>query len=176
MSHTVAAKTAAIIDKVVSFGLIASFFILIFLSSLNVFFRWFQLSYSWIDPLLRHLVFLMIFLGGVLACAKGSHITIDILNQWSFYKKIKRPMDRLLMLISIFVLGVMIYGSIEMVKTEIEYGKIVFLGIHSSVLVGIIPFGFFLMGLRWFLEFVQILPAPTPTPTQTMKNKKDKKK
>ena len=42
-------------------------------------------------------------------------------------------------------------------KDELEFGKAVFFGIHSGVLVGIIPFGFSLIGFRFLNLFIQSL-------------------
>ena len=43
-----------------------------FLSVTNIFLRWFDMTIYWVEPLVRHLVFLSAFLGGYLRREVGS--------------------------------------------------------------------------------------------------------
>ena len=58
-----------------------SLFFMLFLPLFNIVARWFGQSILWIDPLVRHLVFLSAFMGGVLATGKGNHIKLDLVSR-----------------------------------------------------------------------------------------------
>lgn len=141
--------------------LIACLFLMLGLSVTGIVLRWFQISFSWIDPFVRHLVFLSAFLGGALAAGSGKHIAIDI------FSKILESWDnpRLLKGFKVFISIVsalaclwMVVASIEFTKSELEFGKESFFGIHSGFLVSIIPFGMTLIFLRFVLR-VFLIPG-----------------
>ncbi len=145
------------IDDISSWLLVISVILMLFLSVLNIFLRWGNTTIFWIEPLVRHLVFLSAFLGGVLATGRKNHIGIDIIGRWLEIKKmyaLRLQVERLIYLISIFTLYFLVTSSIEFMKSEAEYGREAFLGIHSSHLVGIIPAGFSLIMIRIFLIFI----------------------
>ncbi len=130
---------------------------MLFLSVLNIFLRWFNMTLFWVEPLVRHLVFLSAFLGGALATGKRSHIGIDILHRWLENKKDSKFAKLILVLttsVSIFTLLWLVYAGIEFMKVELQYGRDVFWGIHSGVLVGIIPFGFGLICFRFIVILI----------------------
>ena len=51
------------------------------LSITGIVLRWFNIAFLWIDPLVRHLVFICTFLGGAIATGRGTHIGIDIIGR-----------------------------------------------------------------------------------------------
>jgi TRAP-type C4-dicarboxylate transport system permease small subunit len=128
------------------------------LSVFSILLRWFETSMLWIDPLVRHLVFLSAFLGGVLATGKGTHIGIDVLGRYfesAHHEALLKNLKRIIGLTSFGTLIWLVYASYEFMLIELKYGKISFLGLHSGVLVGIIPVGFLLMAIRFFNIFLQ---------------------
>jgi TRAP-type C4-dicarboxylate transport system permease small subunit len=139
-------------------ALIVCVITMLFLSVLNIFLRWFNQTLFWVEPLVRHLVFLSAFLGGALATGSKSHIGIDILHRWLQGKEDSSAAKFILYLtsfISIFTCSWLVYAGYEFMKVELEYGRDVFWGVHSGFLVGIIPFGFLLIGLRFiFILFL----------------------
>lgn len=141
-----------LIEKIAYFGLIVSISAMLSLTLLNIVLRWFEISIMWIDPLVRHLVFLAAFLGGCIAAGEDQHIKIDILSRVLKSKKSKKILDIFLSLLSFVAAGFLIYAGIGLFNVEAEFGKEVFLGIHSKLLVGIIPLGATLMGIRFFLR------------------------
>ena len=150
-------KLDKIIDDFASYSLVISVILMLFLSVLNIFLRWGNTTIHWIEPFVRHLVFLSAFLGGILATGRRNHIGIDIIGRWLEVKKMDKmrlQVERLIYLISIVTLYFLIISSIDFVKSEAQYGREAFLGIHSSHLVGIIPFGFSLIMVRIFLIFL----------------------
>ena len=145
------------IEKLSISLLVVSVLAMLSLSVLNIFLRWFNTTLFWIEPLVRHLVFLSAFLGGVLATGNRSHIGIDILHRWLEGKKdsfISRLILQVTCFVSICTLAWLVYAAIEFVKTELEFGRDVFWGIHSGFLVGIIPFGFLLILVRFIIIFL----------------------
>ena len=55
---------------------------MLLLSVINIFLRWGEMTPYWVEPLVRHLVFLSAPLGGVIATGRRNHIGIDILQRW----------------------------------------------------------------------------------------------
>lgn len=148
------------IGRISGILLTISVFLMLTFSVLNVVFRWFEITYIWFDPFVRHLVFLTAFLGGVLATGRDSHIGIDIIGKYLESRHKWRTLmnvRRIIYLASFFVLCWLIMASYEFLKVEIEYGRESFLGIHSAVLVGIIPVGFGLIAYRYLCKFLYTL-------------------
>lgn len=130
---------------------------MLFLTLFGIVLRWFDTAFLWIDPLVRHLVFLSAFLGGTMATGKGSHIGIDVVSKILESKGMKDSiltLKRTTYIVSVIVVGWLAYAAFQFMKVELEFGKEAFLGIHSGVLVGIIPFGFFLIMFRFLYQFL----------------------
>jgi TRAP-type C4-dicarboxylate transport system permease small subunit len=146
------------IEKISSAGLVLSVFMMLIFSILTIILRWFEITFLWFDPLVRHLVFLSAFLGGVIATGRGSHIGIDIIGKYLESKKkyfYLKQVRRIISFVSFGTVCWLIVASMEFFRVEQEYGKESFLGIHSSVLVAIIPFGFSLICYRFFYLFIK---------------------
>ena len=133
---------------------------MLFLSVTSIFLRWFDTSYAWMEPLIRHLVFISAFLGGVLATGRGTHIGIDILSKYfetiKDYRKL-RVLKIISSLAACITLTWLAYASWGFVQLELEFGRNVFWGIHSGVLVGIIPVGMGLITYRFFAKLFTYL-------------------
>ena len=148
------------LEKVSLYSLIVSILGMLLLTLLTIVLRWFSITYLWMDPLIRHLVFLSTFLGGVIATGSKQHIAIDI-----FYKmaeqqgkeKLTLFFQFLTALVSAFTLIWLITAAIDFVGTAFKYEKVVFLGIHRGVLVSIIPFGLGLISYRFFIIAIESL-------------------
>lgn len=145
------------LDKFARYGLVFSVLTMLSLSVLSIALRWFNTSIHWVEPFVRHLVFLSTFLGGVLATGRGEHIGIDIIGKWFESKDNKKALlwiRRIISLASCLTLVWMIKASYGFFLVELKYGKPVFWGIESGFLVAIIPFGFSLIAYRFFFSFV----------------------
>jgi len=102
-------------------------------------------------------VFLAAFLGGSLATGNRHHIKIDILSrilEKSDNKQMAEYIDKLITLVTLTATVVLTIASINLTKVEFEFGKEVFLGVHSGFLIGIIPFGMGLISMRLILRFL----------------------
>lgn len=150
-------KVDQFIEKGTVFLLAVCVIGMLFFSLLSISARWLQLTFVWVDPLVRHLVFFSAFLGGLIAVGEKKHIGIDILPKF-LEAQGKEKYLRMIQTLS-YIAGFLIMlwlgkAGVELVKSEIEYGKEAFLGIHSSVMIGIIPFGSFLLSLRFGIHAI----------------------
>jgi TRAP-type C4-dicarboxylate transport system permease small subunit len=167
----VVTKLDKLIDDIASFLLVVSVALMLFLSVLNIFLRWGNTTIFWVEPFVRHLVFLSAFLGGILATGRKNHIGIDIIGRWlevKKYYKLRLQVERFIYIVSIVTLYFLILSSVDFMHSEAKYGREAFLGIHSSHLVGIIPVGFSAIMVRIFLILVLSFK-----PTSLKKNNKE---
>ena len=148
------------IEKVSSYGLVVAVVLMLFFSCLSIVLRWFNTNFLWLDPFVRHMVFIATFLGGVLATGKRTHIGIDILGKYLenhknyFWLGI---IQQVISLISFLTLIGLVYACYIFAQSEFEFGQISFWGIHTGFLVSIIPVGFGLIAYRFFFLFVSSL-------------------
>ncbi len=146
-----------ILERVSRYGLVASLFIILGLSVFAIVLRWLGSSLMWIEPLVRHLVFLSAFLGGSLATSKNVHIKVDILTKLierSHSKIIHWIHKNLVALFCLIVCMVLTKSGWDFYLVEKEFGAPGFLHIHSAYLVGIIPAGMGLIALRFFNQLI----------------------
>lgn len=146
-----------LLEKISRWGIVSSLFIILSLAILSIVLRWMGQSLMWIDPLIRHLVFLSAFLGGSLATSKGVHIKVDILTHLveSSESKVLKWFHRNVVTLFCLVTTIALTKSAwDFYLVEKEFGAPAFLEIHSAALVGIIPFGMGLIALRFFNQLV----------------------
>jgi TRAP-type C4-dicarboxylate transport system permease small subunit len=142
------------LEKATSHTLVVTILVMLLFSVFSIVIRFFNFSFLWMEPFVRHLVFLSIFLGGIVATGKGTHIGIDIIGKYLEGKglhSVKSFVSFISNTISFITLFWLSYASIGFIKVEQEFGKEVFFGIHSSVLVMIIPVGFSLIATRFMV-------------------------
>ena len=143
-------------DKTIEFIVVICVVLIIVLSCLSIALRWFELALTFIEPLVRHLVFLSAFLGAVMATGSDRHIKIDLMQRYiQKRKKLNRVFLPIYFLVILAVLIALSYSAFHFTLSELEYGKIDFLGIHSGVLTSIIPLGFILMTFRHCLRLFE---------------------
>lgn len=145
------------LDRACTWALIVSLGAMIILTLCNILLRWFGSTILWIEPMTRQLVFLSAFLGGTLATGSKSHIAIDLASRLLDglgLQKLKRSLDRLILLFCLVAVLWLCHASYLLYLVEVEFGKVEFLGIHSSVLIGIVPVGLALIGYRFFYQFI----------------------
>ncbi len=106
---------------------------------------------TWADICLWHIVFWVGFIGASLATQQGRHITVDVITKF-FSPTWKAAADVLTSSVS-FAFGIVfIVSSIDFVKSEYQAHDIAFLGIPFWVIQLIIPIGFGLISLRFFIK------------------------
>ncbi|MBT3235109.1 MAG: TRAP transporter small permease [Bdellovibrionales bacterium] len=141
------------IERTASFLLVVVVGLMLLLSVFTILLRWFEIGPMWADPLIRHLVFISIFLGGVLATGRRTHIGIDVLPRMLEQKKNYRLLgliQRLIALVCTVTLIWLAKAGYDFSLIEMQYGKEAFLGIHSGFLVSIIPVGLIFISYRFF--------------------------
>lgn len=146
-----------IIEKVTTFLLTMSILLMLGFSLATIGLRFFDINFPWFESLVRHLVLLSAFLGGVIATGRGTHIGIDVIGHYLEAKKLyglRIFLLRLIQLASIATVCWLTKASLDFVKVEMEFGTQEFLGLTSGQLVAIIPIGFALIALRFFLKFL----------------------
>jgi len=146
-----------VLEKFSRVGLVSCLFIILGLSVFAIVLRWLGSSLMWIEPLVRHLVFLSAFLGGSIATSKNVHIKVDLLTKLVELanSKILNWIHRNLVSLFCFVVClVLMKAGWDFYLVEKEYGAPGFLHIHSAFLVGIIPFGMGLITLRFFNQLM----------------------
>ena len=116
----------------------------------------FHTGISGADEFLRHLVLLVAFFGAAQAASLQKHINIDVLSKLlkDSHKNIVAIIINVFSLIISFFLAL---GAWEFVMIEREIGGIPLFGIQSWVYQVIIPLGFFLIGYRFLLHFLDAL-------------------
>lgn len=153
------AKIDSYLDRASSYGLVIAVLAMLFLSVLVIVLRWFNITFHWYDPFVRHLVFLSAFLGGVIATGRGNHIGIDILSRFLEAKNLHHVKDKLNFIIGVIASLSLIWlahACYKFTLLEFEYGKPTFFGIHSGALVALMPLGFVLISMRFFLRSLLI--------------------
>lgn len=151
-------KLLAYIDKKIeriSIGLLViSILSMLFLTLSTIILRRLHITSLWIDPLIRHIVFLSAFLGGIITTGSKQHIGIDIIGKYFAKYRFTRYLEWIIYLVAIFTLLWLSYAACLFVKEAFLYEGIVFLGIHRGVLVSIIPVGLLLICYRFFFLLV----------------------
>ena len=143
-----------IIEKFAAALLIAAVSGIFLFSLTGIVSRWLSLSPIWIDPLIRHLLFLSAFLAGILITGKSRHLAIDLLQKYfEHVPRVQRMLKRIVAAVSSLAALWLVTAGIAFLKSEMEFGREAFLGIHSAWWAGVIPVGFALMSYRFFYVF-----------------------
>ena len=111
---------------------------------------------DWGDPIARLMVLWLTFLGASLITSENRHINIDFISsllpeKWLFLHK------AILSTASALICGFMLYGSINYIKIEFDYGSYFFLKVPSWACQIIIPAGFGMILFRFIINAVDQL-------------------
>lgn len=144
------------LDKVIFYLLAVCLWGMLFFSVFSIVLRWFDTAFLWTEPLVRHLVFFSAFLGGALATGKGNHIRIDLATKLLEKKSpiFQKWLERVIDIVCAIACLLLLEAGYNFALVELEFGKEAFLGIHSGVLVFIIPIGMGLIAVRFILNFL----------------------
>lgn len=148
-------KMDGFLEAFSKWGIVICISLMLSLTLLNISLRWFQVSILWIEPLVRHLVFIGAFLGGSLATGNRHHIKIDLIGRLlekSTNRILPIVLDKIITIVTLIATLILVYSSYNLVLVEFEYGKNDFLGIHTGFLISIIPVGTILISLRLILR------------------------
>ncbi len=145
------------LERLSRWAIVSCLFGILIFAVFAIVLRWFGKSNMWIEPMVRHLVFLSAFLGGSLATGKNVHIRVDLFTKLveMSRSKIIHWLHRNIVSVFCFVTcAALTKAGWDFYLVEKEFGSSSFLNIHSSYLVAIIPFGMGLIALRFFNQLI----------------------
>jgi TRAP-type C4-dicarboxylate transport system permease small subunit len=104
----------------------------------------------WGDPLLRHLVLWVGFIGASLATRSEKHINMDVFGRL-LSQRTQLIVQIIINLFAVAATYVLTNASLNFVMEEKEFGDMLFANIPVWYFQIIIPFGFFLMMMRFLI-------------------------
>jgi TRAP-type C4-dicarboxylate transport system permease small subunit len=122
----------------------------------------FDMGFDWSDPLLRVLVLWLGLIGAMVATREKNHITIDVLTH-TLPPIGQKLAYYVINIFSSIVCATISYHATRFVLMEYEDSMIAFSNVPAWLCEIIIPVGFGLMALRFFLALFCAPTKPTPT-------------
>ena len=116
--------------------------------------NFFSSGFNWADICLRNIVLWVGFMGASLATRDNRHITIDALTNF-LSPRFKLLVEVLTSIVSVGIGSIFVWASVSFVRSEYESESLAFLGIPFWVVEIIIPVGFGLITLRFFLKAME---------------------
>lgn len=116
--------------------------------------NFFSSGFDWADICLRNIVLWVGFIGASLATRDNRHITVDALTNF-LSPRLKLIAEFLTSIVSVGIGCVFIWASVSFVHSEYEAESLAFLGISFWMVEIIIPVGFGLITLRFFLKAME---------------------
>ncbi len=146
----------SIINKTCSFLLVTNIIVILVISLMGMLARYVNVSPLWIDPLVRHLVYILAFLSGILITGNSKHISIDLLDKYLEDRPAgQRLVKRTIYLVSALSILWLVKASYDFLLSELQFSSEPgFLDIKSSVWVSMMPIGFTLIAYRYFVKFL----------------------
>ncbi|MEM1081326.1 MAG: TRAP transporter small permease subunit [Pseudomonadota bacterium] len=114
-------------------------------------------SLAWSDAAMRAGVLWIAMIAACVAAREAKHIRIDLLSRllptvWA------RWIGRLMLFVTAIICMLMVYGSLDIVRIELEFQELAFLMVPRWLVLGIIPVGFSLMAFRFVYHSVCFEP------------------
>ena len=110
---------------------------------------------AWAEPLLRILVLWLALLGAMAATRDRNHISIDVLSKF-LSDSLKRFTQGVTNGVAALICALLAWEGGQLVLLDYEGGAKAFASVPSWVCELILPFGFGIMGLRFFLYGFQL--------------------
>lgn len=150
-------RIKSIYENCILYLLVGAVVLMLFLTLLNIILRFFESTILWVEPVVRHLVFIAAFLGGSVASSKNEHIKIDIISKIIKKDFTKKLYQIFIQLFTIIILYYLFQSGVNFYEVEKEYASSVFLGFKSSTLVALIPFGFSLIIIQSIFNLISLI-------------------
>tara|TARA_B100001094_G_C18037157_1_gene723131 strand:+ start:352 stop:816 length:465 start_codon:yes stop_codon:yes gene_type:complete len=115
----------------------------------------FDLSYTFVDPLIRHLVLWTGLWGSLVATREEKNLRIEILHFTS--KPVKKSMTFVGQTISFGVCSLLTYHAMRFVEDEYTYGGIAFASLPSWSVLLIFPIVFFFLSVRFLILSIKTI-------------------
>jgi TRAP-type C4-dicarboxylate transport system permease small subunit len=135
---------------------------LVLLGCMQIFLRnFFHSGIIWADPLMRHIVLWLGFLGAMLATTRVRHINIDVFTRLlpGPVKPVRRFVVYSATTIAAFVLGV---AALRLVADERAFGDVAFGSVKTWTLQLVMPVAFFVISYR---SLVNLFADREPDPS-----------
>ena len=116
--------------------------------------NFFSSGFNWADMCLRNIVLWVGFIGASLATRDNRHITIDAVTNF-LSPRFKLWAEILTRIVSVGIGCIFVWASIHFVRLEYEAESLAFLEIPFWIIELIIPVGFGLITLRFFLKAME---------------------
>lgn len=123
---------------------------LMIIGLLQIVMRNMGVALPWADGVMRSMVLWLAMVAGIMAAGQLRHIRLNLIEHW-MPDAILGWLNRLAYLIAAVVCFVMGWYGMEMVAIEASFGAMAFLSVPTWAVQMIVPIGFALMGLRFFL-------------------------
>lgn len=121
----------------------------------------FETGIIWGDVLVRILVLWIGMTGAVVASRRGEHINVDIVTRY-LSAAARSVVSSVVSILTAVVCSVASFYSFKFVAAEAEFGGSAFAGIPVWICQVIIPIGFAVIALRYFLLGIQYILPPRP--------------
>jgi TRAP-type C4-dicarboxylate transport system permease small subunit len=123
-------------------------------------------GFPWSDPLLRVLVLWISLMGAMVASRDDNHITVDVLSRF-LPIRIRSLSRGLTDLFTAIVCALLAYHGLRFVLLDKQAGTLAFASVPAWICELVIPVGFGVIALRFFLSLFQhisdaIKPEDTP--------------
>ncbi len=131
----------------------------------------FEHGLTWADPLLRAMVLWSAMLGALVATREDQHIGLDFVARFT-HGAARRFAHVIAHLFAAALCGAMAWYGVGLVQLDLDGSAHGAAGIPSWLLEAIIPMGFALMALRFFLRSLGA-PKPAHTPGDSIEEVTD---
>ncbi|MBL4681529.1 MAG: TRAP transporter small permease [Pseudomonadales bacterium] len=115
--------------------------------------NFFDAGIFWAESFLRILVLWVAMLGAMVATRESNHISIDAFSRY-LKPGAKKVVSFITQVFSGVICGTVAYYSLEFVQYEYQDQTIAFAKVPTWLCQSIIPFGFFVMSIRFMINSV----------------------
>lgn len=120
----------------------------------------FHYSWVWIEPASRAMVLWIALVGALVAAREGRHINVDAITR--LLKPFWQRLTRILAYVFAGIVALMFArGSVELIKLDRESATIAFASIPAWWVELILPIGFVLLAIRFFIHAFAKSPQET---------------
>jgi len=149
-------RTKKILENITAYFASITLLLLVFVSFLQVILRnIFSIAFNFLEIIMRNTFLWLTFYGALLVSLRSKHLSIDILpiflERGKKYK-LKRGLDIFVNIFSGIICTILTYLSIKFIIMEIESGSYVGNMLPAWTVEIIIPIGFFLLSITFFLN------------------------
>lgn len=141
-----------VIEKLATFLGVFFLLSLVILAFLQVILRnFFSVGFNAVEELMRNGVLWIAFSGAILTTLRGKHIAIDIIPR-VLSRRYQRVLNAIINLTAALICFILSWLSVQFLRLEINMNSTVAAHIPAWLVELIIPVGFFLLAISFFLK------------------------